>query len=153
MEYKSHKIRISNIPVEKKIYRTTDKSMMLVAFSWLVSAYLLFVARSVFGFLAVFYSICITFRGDNVIFDGYTHFFIMYDQMDTKYCDIIYHSEVARWTYHGDFLSPKITVFLRDGEMISITKGVDRTMKKYFQKVMRRKEDRIRTVRRMKDIL
>ena len=80
MEYKSHKIRISNIPVEKKIYRTTDKSLMLVAFSWLVSVYLLFIARSVFAFLAIFYSICITFSGDNVIFDGYLHFFIIYDQ-------------------------------------------------------------------------
>ena len=153
MEYKSHTIRVSNIPVEKKLYRTTDKSLILVACCWCVTAFLAIVLRSYFALLTFFYSLFVTFSGDNVIFEGYRHFFVIYDQYNRKYCDIIYLSDVARWSYQGDYFSAKIFITMRDGEKITISKGVDHMMKRYFLKVMKKKQDRIRTVRRMKDVL
>lgn len=152
MEYKSHKVRTTNLPDDKLIYRITDKSNIALVLCWIITL-ILFILRTPFVILALFYSLAITLKKDRVIFAGYRRFFVSYIKNEDKYCDIYYLSEIGKWTYYSDLLNPKIKFVLRDGEEVTITNGVDRTMYRYFKKVMGKKEDKIVTVRHFKDVL
>jgi len=143
MEYRSHKVRIENLPKEKPIYNVGTKSLSVIIVGWGLTAALL--TSKNYWYLAVpagVFSAMQTFKKDRKIFEGFANRFVVYLLDDSVYCEQYYHSEIIEWESRMSNGNTYISLTMKDGEKKKIERGCDRGMCLYFHRCLPEKERR-----------
>lgn len=147
-EYRSHKVRLSNVPKDSALCSIGTKTAGPIIIAWLLA---LLVLCSQYRYMAIpvaFVALVLTLRHNTRQFRGCRTYFIIYNSQDPSNCDLIYLSEVRGWEYRvkkdgNDYM----TVTLQDDEKIRITEGVNIAMYRYFQRNLPQLEIRSRKVK------
>ena len=134
-DFRSHKVRVSNIPQGDSLCNIGTKSIGVILFSWLCVVVMLLTEYKVIAIPFLFVALLLTFRSGKKQFKGTNKFFVIFNSADPDNCDLVYLSEVQSWEYRvkkdgNDYMS----IILQENEKFRITEGVNFQMYKYFQR-------------------
>ena len=141
-EHKSHKVKIENILPEKAKIKLGSKNRTYVIAAWLFVLMLALAKLWILVIFAGFYAFIYSFGDDKKIFEGNSKFFVVYNDQNNIYADVIYLSEVEGWEYRITNTKDKMIFYLYDMEKYRIEENVDRRMYGYFREVLPEKEIR-----------
>lgn len=140
-EYKSHRVKVANLPKAKSLCSVGNKEISTLIIIWTIALASMFIFKNVLTAIPVLaYGFFLALRPYKGIFEGYNSFFVIYDQSKKDECDLIYLSELKYWSCEGNFFNPSIKFFLNDGQKIYLEKAVDSKISDYFRKVAPKKE-------------
>ena len=141
-EHKSHKIKIEHIPQGKTRCSISTKKKSNMIFSWII-VFIVLLTRNVLliGICAI-YALIYCFGTDKKSFEGFDNFFVIFNDKNNEYADLIYISEIEGWEYRITNNGDKVMLYLNNNERYRIDENVDRKMYSYFRDIMPEREVR-----------
>ncbi|MBQ9037596.1 MAG: hypothetical protein IJ115_09100 [Erysipelotrichaceae bacterium] len=152
MEYRSHKIRIFNIPSGKMVYQSTSKPVTFTIISLVLTLLVFLTEYKLLAIIMAVVVILFYLLSNKKQISGYDSFVIVYNQHNNEFCDIIYFSEINYWEYRITRNGNKVMLFLNDGEKYCVDNGVSMSTHAYFQKHLPEKELKSREERLSKGL-
>ena len=141
-EHKSHKIRIEHIPRDKCRCSIGTKKKSHMIFSWIMVFIALCTKSLILIGFFIIYALTYSFGQDRKSFDGFDNFFVIYNDKNNEYADLIYISEIEGWEYRITNSGDKVMLYLNNKDRYRIEENVDRTMYSYFRDIMPEREVR-----------
>ena len=79
---------------------------------------------------------------DKKSFEGFDNFFVIFNDKNNEYADLIYISEIEGWEYRITNNGDKVMLYLTNNERYRIEENTDRKMYSYFRDIMPEREVR-----------
>ena len=142
-EYKSHRIKIENLSKGKVLYTKDNRNRVLNYTLWIIAVLSLFVLPNrYYSIPLIVIAIIVSLKKDKIFYQGCDNMFIMYNDRENIYCDVIYLSEICKWEYRVKNSGDNLLIALSDEEVIKIAEQCEIGLYHYFQKVLPEKEYR-----------
>ena len=152
MEHRSHRIKIGNIPEGKTVYSSVRRPLPLIMISLLFSLMVFLLKYIYLSLIMMFIGIILYLVFYRKQITGYDRFIVIYDQLNTDYCDIVYFSEINYWEYRITGKGDKIVFYLNDGEKFRIENGINNGTHAYLHKYLGDRELKSREERLSKGL-
>ena len=149
MEYKSHRIKRTNIPQGKKLLYLDNKNRYVALGQWGLCGASLLTPWPLLALPMGFLASITTFRKGKVLFEGYDNFFVYFQGNDPNYCEIIYLDEVLNWEYRITKQDNILLLVLQEHEKICIS-NMRVPVYRYCREVMPDREVRRKPVNKEK---
>ena len=141
-EHKSHRIRIEHIPQAKTRCSISSKKKSNMVLIWIM-VFLVLLTKIVIAIgIVTIYALIYCFGTDRKSFEGFDHFFVIYNDKNNEFADLIYISEIEGWEYRITNNGDKVMLYLNNNEKYRIDENVDRQMYSYFRDIMPEREIR-----------
>jgi hypothetical protein len=141
-EHKSHKIRIEHIPQAKTRCSISSKKKSNMVLIWIM-VFLVLLTKIVIAIgIVTIYALIYCFGTDKKSFEGFDNFFVIYNDKNNEFADLIYISEIEGWEYRITNNGDKVMLYLNNNEKYRIDENVDRQMYSYFRDIMPEREIR-----------
>lgn len=134
-EHKSHRIRIDHLPQTKPLCTVTTKSRVTVVCAWVI-AFIVCLSKSFLAIPFVFLALVLTANKGKTVYAGYDDRFVIYEEDDQQFCQMLWHSDISGWEYRITDKCDKLYLYTTDGETIKLSNYINRQLYGYFDKTM-----------------